>query len=261
MVAVELNNLTVAYNDKPVVLTLSATVPTGIMLALVGPNGAGKTTLLQTMVGLITPLHGSISFFGGTLEQHRHRIAYVPQRMSVDWDFPAQVLDVVLMGCYKKLGWFARPGAQHREQARCALEQVGMTEYATRSIGQLSGGQQQRVFLARALMQNADIYFLDEPFTGIDAMAEKTIIELLKKLCTLGKTVIMVHHDLQTLYAYCDWVLLMNNSCVAYGPAETITQEHFVAAYGKENPFCKAYAATVPSPMPHTVADAGRVTV
>lgn len=239
MFPVTLNHITVAYSDKPVVLDISADVPGGIMLALVGPNGAGKTTLMQTMLGLIAPLHGSVTFFGQSIEQHRHRVAYVPQRASVDWDFPAHVLDVVLMGCYKKLGWFTWPGAAERAQALQALEQVGMADYAIRSIGQLSGGQQQRVFLARALMQQADIYLLDEPFSGVDAITEKTIITLLKNLCSQGKTIIVVHHDLQTLHEYFDWVLLINRHCVAYCPVELLTQKDFKAAYGKENPFLK----------------------
>jgi manganese/zinc/iron transport system ATP- binding protein len=240
MFCVEINHVTVAYHDKPVVLALSAHIPAGIMLALVGPNGAGKTTLLQTMVGLITPGHGSVTFSGSSLEENRHRIAYVPQRMQVDWDFPAHVIDIVLMGCYKKLGWFSWPDNTQRLQALQALEQVGMTAYANHSIGQLSGGPQQRIFLARALMQQADIYFLDEPFSGVDAPTEKTIISLLKKLCSEGKTIIVVHHDLQTLEEYFDWLLLMNISCVTYGPlATTLKQEHFVTAYGKINPFLK----------------------
>lgn len=239
MFPVTLNHITVVYGDKPVVLDISADVPSGTMLALVGPNGAGKTTLMQTMLGLITPLRGTVSFFGQSIEHHRHRVAYVPQRMSVDWDFPAHVLDVVLMGCYKKLGWFTRPGSAERAQALYALEQVGMADYATRSIGQLSGGQQQRVFLARALMQQADIYLLDEPFSGVDAITEQTIINLLKTLSCQGKTIIVIHHDLQTLHEYFDWVLLMNTYCVAYCPVGLVKQEHFRAAYGKENPFLK----------------------
>ncbi|MBS1987076.1 ABC transporter ATP-binding protein [Candidatus Dependentiae bacterium] len=237
MVAVELNHITVAYNDQVVVHDLSAVVPAGAMLAVVGPNGAGKTTLLQTMLGLVAPVHGSVTFFGGTLDQHRHRIAYVPQRMSVDWDFPAQVLDVVLMGCYKKLGWFAHPDSAQRAQALHALEQVGMETYAMRSIGQLSGGQQQRVFLARALMQEADIYFLDEPCAGIDAPTEKSIIDLLKRLSAQGKTIIIVHHDLQTLHAYFNALLLINKTSIFCGPLSLATQHHFISAYGKENPF------------------------
>jgi len=239
MFFIELNRVTVAYYDNPVVLDVSAQVPAGVMVALVGPNGAGKTTLLQAMVGLINPSYGSILFFGGTLEQNRHRIAYVPQRMSVDWDFPALVLDVVLMGCYKKLGWLAWPHKSQHMQALQALEQVGMVEFATRPIGQLSGGQQQRVFLARALMQEADIYFLDEPFSGIDAFTENTLITVFKKLCMQGKTIVAVHHDLQTMQLYFDTLLLMNRSCILYDSVDNVKQEHFIAAYGKKNPFLK----------------------
>ena len=192
-------NLTVAYNDTPVLWQVNGTVDRGTMLAIVGPNGAGKTTLLKSVLGLITPISGRISFFGGTYAEYRKRIAYVPQRMSVDWDFPATVLDVVLMGRYGHIGWIKRPGAVDYDEAHFALEQVGMGKYRHEHIGQLSGGQQQRIFLARALVQNADLYLMDEPFDGVDVVTERTMISLLKQLRDLGKTVIVVHHDLQTL--------------------------------------------------------------
>lgn len=237
MFAITLDHITVAYHDTQVVVDVTASIPQGVLLALVGPNGAGKTTLLQSMVGLITPTHGTVSFFGGTFAQHRHRIAYVPQRTTVDWDFPALVIDVVLMGCYQRLKWYQHPGIHERQQALQALEHVGMADYAQRPIGQLSGGQQQRVFLARALMQEADMYLLDEPFAGIDAVTEKTIITLLKTLRAEGKTIVVVHHDLQTLQDYFDWLLLMNTHCIAYGPTKhVLKQDYFAAAYGRKNP-------------------------
>lgn len=238
--AITLNHITATYHDEPAILDITAVIPHGVMLALVGPNGAGKTTLMKVMLGLIPPLSGSVTFFDGTLDQHRHRIAYVPQRSSVDWDFPALVIDVVLMGCYHKLGWFKQPGVQEYTQARAALEQVGMLHYAQQPISQLSGGQQQRVFFARALMQQADIYLLDEPFAGVDAVTEKTLILLLKRLRAEGKTIVVVHHDLQTLQNYFDWLLLINVSCITYGPIkQALRQEHFSAAYGRKNPCLK----------------------
>lgn len=233
MFSILLSHVTVAYQGNPVVLDLSAAIRSGQMLALVGPNGAGKTTLMKAMVGLVPLVSGTITFFDTTFEQYRKRIAYVPQRVSVDWDFPAHVIDLVLMGCYHQLGWMSHPGPKHVERALYVLDQVGMADYAHRPIGALSGGQQQRIFLARALMQDADIYLLDEPFIGIDATTETILIALLKTLASQKKTIIVVHHDLQTLQEYFDSALLMNTRCITYGPIQDVlTRHYFVQAYG-----------------------------
>lgn len=236
--AIELKNISIAYRDVPVVQRLSVGIPLGKLVAIVGPNGAGKSTLLKAIVGLVKPLEGSISIFGQSLHAVQQLIAYVPQRMSVDWDFPVSVLDVVLMGCYAKLKWFKRPGAQEKMNAFEALSQVGMESFAHRHISELSGGQQQRVFLARALMQQAKIYILDEPFAGVDMTSEKKIIEVLTNLRLQGNTIIVVHHDLQTLMEYFDWVMLMNMSAVAYGPVKDVLKPEFMCqAYGNRTIF------------------------
>ena len=227
------NGLTVSYGEKPAVFSVDMTVPAGTMTAIIGPNGAGKSTLLKACLGILAPLAGKVSVFGGSLSQGRDRIAYVPQRASVDWDFPTRVVDVVLMGLYAKLGLLGRLRADHRSLAQDCLEQVGMQDFATRQIGQLSGGQQQRVFLARALAQQADIYLLDEPFAGVDAATEKAIIAVLKNLRDSGKTVVVVHHDLGTVRDYFDRVFLINTRKIAEGPVtEAFTTENLQAAYG-----------------------------
>jgi manganese/zinc/iron transport system ATP- binding protein len=231
--AVEIEDLTVAYSDKPVLWDIDLEVPRGVLMAIVGPNGAGKTTLLKATLGLITPAAGSVRIFGQPYQRQRHLVAYVPQRSSVDWDFPTTVLDVVLMGRYGQLGWLRRPGRADHEAAMAALEQVQMTNVAGRQIGQLSGGQQQRVFLARALAQNADIYFMDEPFQGVDAVTERSIISVLRHLRSAGKTVIVVHHDLQTVPEYFDYVALINVRNIATGPVrEVFTEANLRATYG-----------------------------
>lgn len=231
--ALEMTDVTVAYQEKPVLWDVDMNVPPGILMAIVGPNGAGKTTLLKTILGMIKPAAGHVQIFGKSYEEQRHRIGYVPQRGSVDWDFPTNALDVVMMGRYGNLGWFKRPGAAEKQMALEALEKVGMTKYADRQISQLSGGQQQRVFLARALVQDAELYFMDEPFQGVDATTERAIISLLQDLRAQGKTVIAVHHDLQTVNEYFDWITLLNVRCVACGPsAEIFTEENLRETYG-----------------------------
>ena len=231
--AVDVTDLTVAYHEKPVLWDIDLQVPNGVLLAIVGPNGAGKTTLVRTILGLIRPAAGQVLIQGGSYTSRRHLIGYVPQRNSVDWDFPTRALDVVLMGRYGHLGWIRRPTRDDRSLAMDCLEKVGMAEFADRQISQLSGGQQQRVFLARALIQEAQIYFMDEPFAGVDAATEKAIIALLQELRTQGKTVIVVHHDLQTLAEYFDWVLLLNVRRIALGPVgEVLTQENLDRTYG-----------------------------
>lgn len=233
MNAIDVTDLTVAYNEKPVLWDVDLSVPHGVLMAIVGPNGAGKTTLIKAILGLIKPAAGQVLIDGKPYDQQRRLVGYVPQRGSVDWDFPTSVLDVVMMGRYGSLGWFRRPGAAERRASLEALEKVGMHEYAERQISQLSGGQQQRVFLARALVQDAQIYFMDEPFVGVDAVTEKTIVTLLQDLRAAGKTVLVVHHDLQTVPEYFDWVTLMNVRRIASGPiADVFTEHNLRLAYG-----------------------------
>ncbi|WP_268626049.1 metal ABC transporter ATP-binding protein [Paenibacillus alvei] len=216
------SGLTVAYQKKPVLRNVSFTIPEGNLIGIIGPNGAGKSTLIKSVLGLIPRVSGEVNIFGKPYAESRKRVGYVPQRESVDWDFPTNALDVVMMGRYGHLGWFKRPGAKEKEIALDCLAKVGMADFADRQISQLSGGQQQRVFLARALAQNADIYFMDEPFVGVDAMTEKAIITLLNELKRQGKTVLVVHHDLATVKEYFDWVMLLNVELVACGETEKI---------------------------------------
>ncbi|GAA6181799.1 metal ABC transporter ATP-binding protein [Shimia sp. NS0008-38b] len=225
--------MTVSYGQKPVVFSVDMTVAEGAMTAIIGPNGAGKSTLLKAALGIVQPLAGQATVFGQPLEAARHRIAYVPQRASVDWDFPTRVIDVVLMGLYRELGLLRRIRGKHLDKARACLERVGMTDFADRQIGQLSGGQQQRVFLARALAQEADLYLLDEPFAGVDAATEKAIIDVLKSLRSEGKTVVAVHHDLTTVRSYFDRVFLINTRKIAEGSvSEAFTPENLNKTYG-----------------------------
>lgn len=247
--AVEMTDLTVAYKDRPVVWDVDVEVPEGVLMAIIGPNGAGKTTLLKAALGLIRPAAGQVLVYGQPLAAQRRLIGYVPQRGSVDWDFPTSVLDVVMMGRYGKLGWLRRPGKAERQAALEALEQVGMQDFADRQISQLSGGQQQRVFLARALAQDARIYFMDEPFQGVDAVTERAIIALLRQLRAAGKTVIVVHHDLQTVPEYFDWALLMNVRRVACGPvSEVFTEERLRQTYGGRLAVFHQSSAAEPEP-------------
>ncbi len=228
-----IRGLTVSYGQKPAVFSVDMTVEAGKMTAIIGPNGAGKSTLLKAALGIVPPVSGQVQVFGKTLDAQRARIAYVPQRASVDWDFPTRVIDVVLMGLYRELGLLGRLRANHRAKAIECLDRVGMGDFASRQIGQLSGGQQQRVFLARALAQGADLYLLDEPFAGVDAATEKAIITVLKSLRAAGKTVVVVHHDLATVAEYFDNVFLINTRKVAEGTvAEAFTAETLQAAYG-----------------------------
>ncbi|OLS03158.1 metal ABC transporter ATP-binding protein [Tissierella creatinophila] len=229
---IKVEDMTVAYSTKPVLWDIDLDIPKGVLMAIVGPNGAGKSTLIKAMLDLIKPVSGKVLFNGESYKEHRKHIGYVPQSESVDWDFPANVLDVVLMGRYGELGWFKRPGKKDKDLAIDALEKVGMKEFADRQISQLSGGQQQRIFLARALVQDADIYFMDEPFKGVDAKTEGAIVELLKELKNRGKTLIVVHHDLQTVPEYFDWVVLLNRQIVKVGPVEEVfTDENLNKTY------------------------------
>ncbi len=225
--AVEIEKLTIAYDSKPVLWNIDLKIPKGKLMAMVGPNGAGKTTLIKAMLGLIKPVTGAVRFLedSGDVRMLKNRIGYVPQSGSVDWDFPATVQDVVLMGRYGKLGWIRRPRKADTALTRQMLAKVGMEQYSSRQISQLSGGQQQRVFLARALAQEAEVYFMDEPFKGVDAQTERAIITLLKDLKEQGKTVVVVHHDLQTIPDYFDWVTLVNMRVIAAGPVDEVFHE------------------------------------
>ena len=231
--AVEVTDLTVAYGEKPVLWDVDLEVSVGTLTAIVGPNGAGKTTLLRSVLGLVAPAAGRTLVLGRPYTEHRRLVAYVPQRGSVDWDFPTSVLDVVLMGRYGRLGWIRRPGRADRQAATAALEQVGIEQLAHRQISQLSGGQQQRVFVARALVQDAEVYLMDEPFQGVDATTELAIVELLRTLRERGKTIVAVHHDLQTVAEYFDEVALLNVRKIASGPVDDVfTEENLRLTYG-----------------------------
>lgn len=231
--AIKVEDLTVAYGEKPVLWDVDMDVPAGVLMCIVGPNGAGKTTMIKAIMGLVKPVAGQVTVFGKPYAKQRHLVGYVPQRNSVDWDFPTTVLDVVMMGRYGALGWVRRPGKAERHAAMEALERVGLAELADRQISQLSGGQQQRVFLARALVQDAQIYLMDEPFQGVDATTERAIVALLKDMRAEGKTVLVVHHDLQTVPEYFDWVTLLNVRCVASGPVpDVFTERNLRLTYG-----------------------------
>lgn len=226
-------DLTVAYHRKPVVWDIDLAISEGKLVGLIGPNGAGKSTLLKACLDLIPKTSGEISIFGAPYAKQLRRVGYVPQRESVDWDFPVSVLDVVAMGTYGELGWFRHVNKRSKALAMQALERVGLEEYADRQISQLSGGQQQRTFLARALVQDADIYFMDEPFAAVDAATERAIVELLKDLQSRGKTCLVVHHDLATVPQYFDWSVLLNMRVVASGPTkEVFNEENLRKTYG-----------------------------
>ena len=228
-----IHDMTVAYHRRPVLWDIDYNAPSGRLVAIVGPNGAGKSTLIKAALELVPKASGQVRFFGQPYRTVRGRVGYVPQRESVDWDFPVNALDVVAMGLYRRIGWFRPVTRRFREQALAALEQVGMADYATRQISQLSGGQQQRVFLARALAQQADLYLMDEPFAGVDASTEQAIVTILRQLRDAGRTALVVHHDLETVADYFDDVLLLNLRLVAAGPIrEVFTRENLRRTYG-----------------------------
>ncbi|MBK1855063.1 metal ABC transporter ATP-binding protein [Verrucomicrobiaceae bacterium 5K15] len=232
-IALETHDLTVTYHKRPVLYGIDVAVPKGNLVGIIGPNGAGKSTLIKSIMGVVPSSGGWVEVFGEPLKHNLHRVGYVPQRESVDWDFPVTVMDVALMGTYGKLGLFRRPGKAEKLRAHEALEKVGMLPYANRQIGNLSGGQQQRVFLARALAQDSDLYLMDEPFAGVDAATEKAIIELLQEMRERGKTVLVVHHDLQSASEYFDKLLLLNMRLVAFGDvSEVFTPELLQKTYG-----------------------------
>lgn len=231
--ALSISGLSVAYDDTIVVGDVDARFMSGTMTAIIGPNGAGKSSLLKATLGIVPKLAGHVAFFGEPLDTVRDRVAYVPQRAGVDWDFPARVLDVVLMGLYGELGIFGRLRPSHEKRAMDCIARVGLTDFARRQIGALSGGQQQRVFLARALAQRADILLLDEPFAGVDAATEKALVQVLHALRGEGRAIVAVHHDLATVPAYFDHVLLLNRRCIAEGPVATaFTEKALAQTYG-----------------------------
>jgi manganese/zinc/iron transport system ATP- binding protein len=257
--AIEATDVTVAYRDKPVLWDVDLTVPPGILMAIVGPNGAGKTTLIKAILGLVKPAAGKVLIYGEPYARQRGLVGYVPQRGSVDWDFPTSVEDVVMMGRYGALGWVRRPGAAEKSAALEALAKVGMREFAGRQISQLSGGQQQRVFLARALAQDAQLYFMDEPFQGVDATTERAIVSLLQNLRAAGKTVVTVHHDLQTVPEYFDWVTMLNVRKIASGPvADVFTEANLRLTYGGRVAFL-AREANGAAPKPEAARPPERV--
>ena len=227
------HDLTVAYQRKPVIWDVELNIPEGCLVGIVGPNGAGKSTLIKACLDLIPRTSGWARIYGKPYRENRHLVGYVPQRESVDWDFPVSVLDVAAMGTYRRLGWFRKVGRAERRLAMDCLEKVGIAHLARRQISQLSGGQQQRVFLARALAQEARVYFMDEPFAAVDAATEQAIVALLKELREGGRTCLVVHHDLATVSSYFDWVVMLNMRVVACGPtAEVFTEENLRKTYG-----------------------------
>ena len=229
----EVHDLTAGYHKKPVLWGIDLKVPRGKLVGIVGPNGSGKSTLIKSIMGLVQPSSGWVKIFGKPYRENRRRVGYVPQRESVDWDFPVTVMDVVMMGRYGHVGWFKRPKKADRDIARDCLDKVKMLPFANRQISNLSGGQQQRVFLARALAQESDVYFMDEPFAGVDAATETAIIALLHELREKGKTLMVVHHDLPTARNYFDQLLLLNMRVVAYGDTEDVfTYDLLQKTYG-----------------------------
>jgi len=231
--ALSIHDLTVAYDRRPVLWDVDLDVPAGCLAAIVGPNGAGKSTLIKACLDLLPRVSGDVRVFGSPWRAARTRVAYVPQRETVDWDFPVSAMDVVAMGTYGKLGWLKPVGRTQKAAAMEALDRVGLADYARRQISQLSGGQQQRVFLARALVQKADLYLMDEPFASVDAATEQAIVEVLRSLRREGATLVVVHHDLQTVAEYFERVILLNMRVVAAGPMkETLTAGNLRATYG-----------------------------
>ena len=226
-------DMTVAYHRRPVLWDIDYHAPPGKLVAIVGPNGAGKSTLIKAALDLVPRASGEVRIFGEPYRRQRNRVAYVPQRSSVDWDFPVDARDVITMGLYRQIGWCRPVRRKHREAALHALDRVGMADYARRQISQLSGGQQQRVFLARALVQDADLYLMDEPFAGVDAATERAIVDILRELRAAGKTALVVHHDLQTVAEYFDEIVLLNMRIIAAGPTEDVfTPENLRRTYG-----------------------------
>jgi manganese/zinc/iron transport system ATP- binding protein len=233
--ALDIDHLMVNYEKNCVLFDLCLKVPSGKLVAILGPNGAGKTSFIKSILGLIKPISGQVRFFGGSLSEKRKEISYIPQVESIDWRFPITVFDLVLMGSYAKLSLFRRPSKKEREEARALLSRVGMEAYGERQIGQLSGGQRQRVFIARALMQKAELYFMDEPFSGVDLQSQEVIGSILKELRDEGKTIFVVHHGLERVHELFDWVIFLNRSLVGQGPVqEFFTAEMVKRAFGSK---------------------------
>lgn len=233
MNALEVEELSVSYHQTAVLWDISFALPAGKFIGIVGPNGAGKSTLLKALLGLTPPLSGSVRFFGSTLEKVRKKVAYVPQRSSVDWDFPMTAYDLVMMGRFSQMGLLKWASKADKEATLKSLQLVEMEDLAHRQIGQLSGGQQQRLFIARALVQDADLFLLDEPFAGIDLATEKTLLNLFSKLKAQGKTIIMVHHDLITAQKVFDWLILLNTCLIAAGPTnDVLNSQNLAKTYG-----------------------------
>ncbi len=236
--AIEVNNLHVSYYGKEVIQDISFSLGKGKLIGIIGPNGAGKSTMMKAILGLIPKDYGEVKIHGKEIKTMRKNIAYVPQRSDLDWDFPINVIDTVLLGTYPQLGLFRRPGKKEKKWARECLEKVGMEKFAKHQIGELSGGQQQRVFLARALAQRAEMFFLDEPFVGIDVASEQTIINILKQLRDEGKTVFVIHHDLSKVEDYFDDLILINKKLIQSGPVRDVFQrETMTRAYQTNFPF------------------------
>lgn len=232
-IAIEVHDLKVAYEKKTVLWGIDFEIPQGVICGIVGPNGAGKSTLMNACLGLVPKLSGWVRFFGEDFSGFRKKIAYVPQRDSVDFDFPISVFEVVLMGRYGHLGWIKRPGKLDKEIALDSLKKVGMEEFQDRHIADLSGGQKQRVFIARALAQEAEIFLLDEPFAGVDIATEKMIVDLLKKLAKKGKTVLVVHHDVYSVKEYFDWLVMLNVRLIGSGEvSQVFNRENLNQTYG-----------------------------
>lgn len=233
--AVEVRDLSVGYGSVQALVGATFTVPRAVLAGVVGPNGAGKSTLLKSILGLLRPQAGSVTIFGQPVARVRQRVAYVPQRSAVDWDFPANVRDVVLMGTYAQLGWLRRPGTRQHQAVDAALAQVGLSELANRPISALSGGQQQRMFVARALVQQPELYLLDEPFQGVDAATEQAVVAVLRQQRDQGRTVLAVHHDLHTVREYFDWLILLKGTVLTFGPTSTtFTRANLEATYGRQ---------------------------
>lgn len=231
--ALQVHQLTVNYDKTPVLWDISLTIPKGKIVGIIGPNGAGKSTFIKTALGLVQPISGKVEFFGLSFKEFQKRIAYIPQRESVDWDFPITVYQLVMMGRYGLLGILNRPGKDDRAIVHQTLEHVGLSAYAQRQISQLSGGQQQRAFIARALVQEAEIYFMDEPFAGIDMATESTLMKIINELKNSGKTIFIVHHDLNSIESYFDWVIMLNMRLIASGPVtETFNSDTLNMTYG-----------------------------
>lgn len=234
-IPIHITGLSVSYDRKRVLSNIYAQIPSGSVVGVIGPNGAGKSTLFKAILGLIDVNAGSVEIFGKPVNEGRSSIAYVPQRDDVDWQFPATVMDVVLMGRYPHKRWYQRLDQEDMTVATTALKALGITELKDRQIGELSGGQQQRVFIARALCQGAEIFLLDEPFVGVDILTEEKIISILKQLAAEGKTMLVVHHDLSTVEQYFDQVIMINQRLIAFGPTvSTFTKENIAAAYGPQ---------------------------